>query len=55
MANGQEVSAELLAALVARCGGHVTLGRKELEAAATWRLSLVKNPVSGDVDVSLVE
>lgn len=46
---------DLIAALVARCGGHVTLGRKELEAAAAWRLRLVKNPVSGDIDVFLVE
>ena len=47
--------AELIAALLARCGGSVDLGRKELEAAHGWRVQAVKNPMSGDVHVRLVE
>lgn len=47
--------AELLAALLARLGGSVDLGAKELLAAKGWRLELRVNPLSGDATLTLRE
>jgi hypothetical protein len=43
------VNADLIAALVARLGGSVELGRKELEATHGCRVLVGKNGVTGDV------
>lgn len=56
MVTGRVVNdAELLAALLARLGGSVDLGRKELEAAKGWRLELHINRLSGDATLTLRE
>lgn len=47
--------AELLAALLARLGGHVELSGREMEAAFGWRLVLTHNKMTGDYTLSLVE
>lgn len=47
--------AELLAALLGRLGGTVDLGRRELEAAKGWRITLALNPVTGDATLTLFE
>lgn len=47
--------ADLIAALLARCGGRADLGRKELENTHGWRIVVARNHITGDVSLTLEE
>lgn len=53
MGGGTVTDAELIAALLARLGGSVVLGRREMDAAKGWRIATGANQTTGDVHVEL--